>query len=95
MEEIIERAGISAYKLCTTLIDTNNKLSSTSSAPYFDIPHYYDLECAFKYLTFTRHDISYVAQQICLHMHDPRDAHTEALKKIIGYIQRTLLWPPP
>ncbi|KAL8159451.1 LOW QUALITY PROTEIN: hypothetical protein V2J09_000988 [Rumex salicifolius] len=36
---------------------------------------------AFQYLTFTRPDISYVVQQICLHMHDPRAAHLLAMKE--------------
>lgn len=29
-------------------------------------------------------------QQICLHMHDPKDDHMRALKRIIRYAQGTL-----
>lgn len=43
-----------------------------------------------QYLRFTRPDISYVVQQTCLHMHDPRDHHFHALKRIIRYVQGTL-----
>ncbi|XP_071727497.1 uncharacterized mitochondrial protein AtMg00810-like [Rutidosis leptorrhynchoides] len=46
--------------------------------------------CALQYLTFTRPDISYVVQQICLFMHDPREQHFHALKRILRYIQGTI-----
>jgi hypothetical protein len=41
-------------------------------------------------LTFTRLDIAYAMQQICLHMHDPREPHLTAMKRILRYLQRTL-----
>jgi hypothetical protein len=34
---------------------------------------------------FTRPDIAYVMQQICLHMHDPRELHLMAMKHILCY----------
>jgi hypothetical protein len=40
-------------------------------------------------LTFTRPDIAYVVQQICLHMHDPREPHLTAMKRILRYLQGT------
>ncbi|GJZ47416.1 copia protein [Tanacetum coccineum] len=43
-----------------------------------------------QYLTFTRPDISYAVQQTCLHMHDPREEHMTALKRILHYVQGTL-----
>nr|GEW26048.1 ribonuclease H-like domain-containing protein [Tanacetum cinerariifolium] len=43
-----------------------------------------------QYLTFTRPDISYVVQQVCLHMHDPREPHFSALKRILCYVCSTL-----
>nr|GEX42585.1 ribonuclease H-like domain-containing protein [Tanacetum cinerariifolium] len=43
-----------------------------------------------QYLTFTRHDISYTVQQVCLHMHDPREPHFLALKQILRYVCDTL-----
>nr|ABA98073.1 retrotransposon protein, putative, unclassified [Oryza sativa Japonica Group] len=45
---------------------------------------------ALQYLTFTRPDISYAVQQVCLHMHDPRKPHLAALKRILRYIRGTL-----
>jgi hypothetical protein len=39
---------------------------------------------------FTRPDISYAVQQVCLHMHDPHEPHLAALKRILWYIRGTL-----
>ncbi|XP_026429121.1 uncharacterized protein LOC113325107 [Papaver somniferum] len=48
------------------------------------------LDGALQYLTFTRPDISYAVQQVCLFMHDPREPHMQALKRIIRYLQGTI-----
>ncbi|GJZ77037.1 ribonuclease H-like domain-containing protein [Tanacetum coccineum] len=42
------------------------------------------------YLTFTRPDISYAVQQVCLYMHDPREPHFSVLKRIMRYVRGTL-----
>ncbi|GKA27238.1 ribonuclease H-like domain-containing protein [Tanacetum coccineum] len=51
---------------------------------------YRSLAGGLQYLTFTRPDLSYVVQQICLYMHDPREPHLAALKRILRYVQGTL-----
>ncbi|GKB14831.1 ribonuclease H-like domain-containing protein [Tanacetum coccineum] len=43
-----------------------------------------------QYLTFTRPDLSYAVQQVCLYMHDTREPHFAALKRISRYVQSTL-----
>ncbi|GJX76999.1 ribonuclease H-like domain-containing protein [Tanacetum coccineum] len=40
-----------------------------------------------QYLIFTRPDLSYAVQQICLYMHDLREPHLAALKRILRYVQ--------
>jgi hypothetical protein len=45
---------------------------------------------ALQYLTCTRSDIAYAVQQVCLFMHDPREPHLGATKRILEYIQGTL-----
>jgi hypothetical protein len=42
---------------------------------------------ALQYLTFTRPDIAYAVQQICLHMHDPREPYLTVMKRILRYLQ--------
>ena len=88
--DIIERAGMTSCKPTLTPVDTLAKLGSTDTAPCSDPSLYRALADALQYLTFTRPDISYAVQQVCLHMHDPRIAHMNALKRIIRYIQGTI-----
>ena len=88
--EIMERAGMSACKSSPTPVDTKPKLGTTSSERYADPTHYRSLAGALQYLTFTRPDISYDVQQVCLYMHDSRDAHMHDFKRIIRYLQGTL-----
>ncbi|CAJ2672990.1 unnamed protein product [Trifolium pratense] len=89
-EEIIERAGMSSCKSSPTPVDTKAKLSGSSGNPYHDPTEYRSLADALQYLTFTRPDISYAVQQVCLFMHDPKTQHMSALKHIIRYIHGTL-----
>jgi hypothetical protein len=86
--EILERAGMTGCKAYNTPVDTQSKLSS-SSDPVADPTLYRSLVGALKYLTFTRPDITYAVQQVCLHMHDPRELHLSAVKRILCYLQGT------
>ena len=88
--EILERAGMATCKPSHTPVDTKAKLSSVVGSPISDPTHFRSLAGALQYLTFTRPDISYAVQQICLHMHDPHDGHMAAMKRILRYIQGTL-----
>lgn len=69
--EILERAGMANCKPCSTPVDMSAKLSGVEGSPVADPTHYRSLAGALQYLTFTRPDISYAVQQVCLHMHDP------------------------
>ncbi|XP_021719327.1 uncharacterized protein LOC110686999 [Chenopodium quinoa] len=89
-EVVMLMEGMSNCSPCPTPVDTKSKLSASHDDPYEDPTKYRSLAGAFQYLTFTRPDISYAVQQVCLHMHDPRNAHMGALKRIIRYLQGTL-----
>ena len=65
-------------------------MSSSDGSLVADPTDYRSLAGALQYLTFTRPDISYAVQQVCLHMHDPRDSHLAALKRILRYVRGTL-----
>lgn len=58
--------------------------------PVSDPTLYRSLAGALQYLTFTRLDISFAVQQICLFMHDPQEPHLHALKRILRYLWGTL-----
>ncbi|XP_060210283.1 uncharacterized mitochondrial protein AtMg00810-like [Lycium barbarum] len=89
-EEILERAGMSLCSPSPTPVGTKPKLSASKDAPFDDPTKYRQLAGALQYLTFTRPDISYAVQQVCLHMHDPRNEHMAALKHILRYIQGSI-----
>ena len=88
--EIIERSGMSSCKPTHTPVDTSGKMSAFDSPHVTDPTLYHSLASALQFLTFTRPDISYVVQQVCLHIHDPCEAHFHALKRVIRYVQGTL-----
>lgn len=88
--EIIARAGMQSCNPVSTPVDTNAKLSVDSGDLFHDPTLYRSLAGALQYLNFTRPDITYAVQQICMHMHDPRTPHWNALKRIIRYIKGTL-----
>ncbi|XP_021986572.1 uncharacterized mitochondrial protein AtMg00810-like [Helianthus annuus] len=85
--EILERAGLSDCNPAATAVDTQNKLSSNNGTPVDNITEYQSLAGALQYLAFTRLDISYAVQQVCLHMHDPKTIHLNALKRVLRYIK--------
>jgi len=74
-------------KPCSTPVDTQGKLLETEGSPVADPTVYRSLAGALQYLTFTRPDITYAVQQVCLHMHDPREPHLTALKRLLRYLR--------
>nr|GEY32517.1 ribonuclease H-like domain-containing protein [Tanacetum cinerariifolium] len=72
-----------------TPVDTDSKLGPEGVAVQ-DPTLYRSLAGGLQYLTFTRPDLSYAVQQICLYMHDPREPHFAALKRILRYVRGTV-----
>jgi hypothetical protein len=85
MLEILECAGMSDCMPCSTLVDTSAK-GSSEGHPISDATHYRGLAGALQYLTFTRPDITYAVQQVCLYMHDLREPHLALIKHILRYL---------
>ena len=88
--EILARADMSSCKATSTPVDAKSKLSVVSGKHVTDPTSYRRFAGALQYLTITRPDLSYAVQQICLFMHDPREQHFQALKKIFRYNKGTL-----
>ncbi|GJV48893.1 ribonuclease H-like domain-containing protein [Tanacetum coccineum] len=86
VKEILEWAYIQHCNPCRTPVDTESKLGSEGD-PVSDPTLYRSLAGALQYLTFTRPDISYVVQQVCLYMHDPREPYFTALRHILRYVR--------
>ena len=87
--DILERAGMTDCKPCSTPVDTQAKLSADLGDPVADPTAYRSLAGALQYLTFTGPDLTYAVQQVCLHMHDPRESHLAALKHL-RYVRGTV-----
>jgi hypothetical protein len=87
--DILKRAVIPDCKPCMTPIDLQTKLAGDSRPPVEDASQFRSIAGALQYLTFTRPDIAYAVQQICLRMHDPREPHLTAMKRILRYLQGT------
>ncbi|GKE57899.1 ribonuclease H-like domain-containing protein, partial [Tanacetum coccineum] len=80
--EILERTHMVNCNPSRTPIDTESKLGIDGD-PVSHQTLYRSLAGSLQYLTFTRPDISYAVQQVCLYMHDPREPHFLALKRIL------------
>jgi hypothetical protein len=89
MLDILAHAGMVDCKPCATPVDTCIKLSS-DGPPAENATHYRSLTGALQYLTFTRFDITYAVQQVCLFMHDPREHHLVLMKRILRYLKSTV-----
>ncbi|GJZ98006.1 ribonuclease H-like domain-containing protein, partial [Tanacetum coccineum] len=76
--EILDMAHMDNCNPSRTPIDTESKLGSDGD-PVSGPTLYRSLAGSLQYLTFTRPDISYADQQVCLYMHDPREPHFSAL----------------
>nr|GEU65836.1 ribonuclease H-like domain-containing protein [Tanacetum cinerariifolium] len=83
--EILEWAGMVSCNSNRTPVDTESKLGDDGD-PVSDMTLYQSLAGSLQYLTFTRPDISYVVQQVCLYMYDPREPHFLAIKRVLRYV---------
>lgn len=79
IDDILSRAKMENCNPCLMPVDTSSKLPAATGSPVDDPTMFRSLAGALQYLTFTRPDISYAVQQICLFMHDPRAPHLAAL----------------
>lgn len=80
---------MSSCKPIATPSEINGKLSANDGPLIDDPTSYQSLAGALQYLTFTRPDLTYAVQQICMYMHAPRAPHLHALKRILRYVKGT------
>lgn len=76
-------------KPANTPVEARSKLAADCGTPVQNSSEYLSLAGALQYLTMTRPDLAYAVQQVCLHMHDPRDCHLQLLKRILRYVRGT------
>jgi hypothetical protein len=88
--ELLDRAGMLNCTSVSMPVDTKAKLSATDGSPAPDASLYRSIVGALQYLTLTRPKLQYAVQQVCLHMHAPRDALWTSVKRILRYIRGSL-----
>ncbi|GJX83733.1 ribonuclease H-like domain-containing protein [Tanacetum coccineum] len=87
--EILKRTHMANCNPSHTPVDTESKLGDDGD-PIFDPTLYRSLAGTLQYFTFTRPNISYTVQQVCLYMHDPWEPYFLDLKRILRYVRGTL-----
>jgi hypothetical protein len=88
-DDLLERVGLANCNPVATPVDTKPKASAADGKLIDDATSYRSIAGALQYLTIIRPDIAYVVQQVCLHMHAPRDVHQMMLKHILQYVKGT------
>ena len=76
-------------KPAPTPVVTKAKVSALEGSPASDAAFYRSIVGALQYLTLSRPVLQYAVQQVCLHMHAPRDSHWTLVKRILRYIRGT------
>ncbi|KAI3523467.1 hypothetical protein L1887_01631 [Cichorium endivia] len=89
-KEVLRRSGFENCKPIPTPVGSSSKVSKDDGKLLDNPTEFRQLAGALQYLTFTRPDISYAVQQVCMHMHAPRTTHLTALKRILRYISGTI-----
>ncbi|GKA14685.1 ribonuclease H-like domain-containing protein, partial [Tanacetum coccineum] len=87
--QLFEHAHMINCNLSRTPVDAESKLGP-EGVPVQDPTLYRSLAGGLQYLTFTRSDLSYAVQHVCLYMHDPQEPHIAILKRILRYVRGTL-----
>ncbi|GJT02374.1 ribonuclease H-like domain-containing protein [Tanacetum coccineum] len=87
--ELLDKAYMANCNPTRTPVETESKLGPDGD-PISDPTLYRSLAGGLQYLTFTRPNISYAVQQVCLHMHDPQEPHLAAIKRVLRYVRGIL-----
>ncbi|KAI5332873.1 hypothetical protein L3X38_023002 [Prunus dulcis] len=91
--DLLQRTDFLGAKPCSTPLGSS-KLDLDSPA-LSDPTFYRSTVGALQYLTWTRPDLAFAVNQVCQHMHNPRESHLAAVKRILRYLKGTLhlgLW---
>ena len=90
-QELIKRAGMENCRPAPTPSKPHTQLLLSAGHPLSDPSLYRSIVGALQYLTFTRPDIAHSVNVVCQYMTAPIDAHMFLVKRILRYLQGTLL----
>ncbi|KAL0320346.1 UNVERIFIED_CONTAM: Retrovirus-related Pol polyprotein from transposon RE1 [Sesamum radiatum] len=87
IQDIISDSGLQSSKPAATPLPMGIKLSSFSPSPLSDVEPYRGLVGRLLYLSFTRPDISFAAQQLSQFVHAPCSGHMSAALHLVRYLK--------
>jgi histone deacetylase 1/2 len=89
--ELLRRAGMIKCQPATTPMTVTDPLSISTGVPLLpdDATRYRSVVGGLQYLTVTCPDLSYAVNRVCQFLHEPRDVHWAAVKRILRYVKFT------
>jgi hypothetical protein len=90
ISDILTRTKMSTAKPISSPMAANSSLSKFSGSSFGDITLYRSTVGALQYLSLTRPDIAFAVSKVSQFMHDPRDIHWSAVKRILRYLKFTI-----
>jgi len=98
IKEILSKVQMTNANSLPSPMVSSLKLTADAFTAFHDPTLYHQMAGALQYLTFTRPDISYVANKLCQYMHQPQTHHWNAMKRLLRYLAGTpthgLLYTP-
>ncbi|XP_066392470.1 uncharacterized mitochondrial protein AtMg00810-like [Miscanthus floridulus] len=88
--KLLERSGMTEYKLCVTLMEERLKLTKASSMAKVDAIIYRSIVGGRRNLVHTRSDIAFVVGYVSRFMEDPREDHWATIKWLPHYVKGTV-----
>ncbi|PKU85270.1 uncharacterized protein LOC114579062 [Dendrobium catenatum] len=93
--KILQDARLADCNVAPTPITPKRSSADTDDTPFAD-PHLYrKIAGSLQYLSITRPDIAFAANNICQHMHTPTVTHYQELKRLLRYIKGSLHYGLP
>ncbi|KAL5721714.1 hypothetical protein ACHQM5_005324 [Ranunculus cassubicifolius] len=88
--DLLCRTNMDGVKPISTPFGTTTRLSQDGGSKFSNHTLYRSVVGALQYLTFTRPDVSFAVNKVCQYMHNPKDEHWAAVKRILRYLKKTI-----
>jgi hypothetical protein len=90
ISDILQRTNMDLSKPITSPMAASSPLSKYSGVSLTDPTTYRSTVGALQYLSITRPDISFAVNKVSQFMHNPRDTHWSAVKRILHYLKHSI-----
>ncbi|XP_020272623.1 uncharacterized protein LOC109847794 [Asparagus officinalis] len=88
--DLLQSTKFDGVKPINTPLAANSQLSQYDGPTHSDPTRYRSIVGSLQYLSFTRPDIAAAVNKVCQFMHDPREVHWSAVKRILRYLKNTI-----